>query len=54
MFTNGWPPQKDGADSFKRVLGGRLKAPDLHEQLTDAEAYSQHQRPDRPEHARAN
>jgi len=22
MFTNGWPPQKTGAASFKRVLGG--------------------------------
>jgi hypothetical protein len=22
MFTNGWPPQKNGADSFTRVLGG--------------------------------
>jgi len=22
MFTNGWPPQRDGAVSFTRVLGG--------------------------------
>ena len=22
MFTNRWPPQKEGADSFTRVLGG--------------------------------
>ena len=21
MFTNGWPPKLDGADSFTRVLG---------------------------------
>ncbi len=34
MFTNRWPPQKDGADSFKRLLGGRATAPQLYDDLS--------------------
>jgi hypothetical protein len=25
-FTNTWPPQKDGAVSFKRMLGGNTRS----------------------------
>ena len=51
MFTNRWPPQKSGADSFKRLLGGgfRKSTPsDTVQESTHSPSFELHRNTQRP------